>query len=49
MPDKLIIIILYQGFTQDYLEVVKMESDRHTYNTFQSINQQKMHSSSMVR
>ena len=34
------------GSAQDYLEVAKMVSDRHTYNIFQSINQSiKIHSS----
>ncbi len=27
-----------QGSAQDYLEVVKMGSDKHTYNIFQSNN-----------
>ncbi len=36
--DTLYIIILIQGSAQDYLEVVKMGSDKHTYNIFQSNN-----------
>ncbi len=30
-----------QDSAQDYLEVVKLGSDKHTYNIFQSNNQQK--------
>ncbi len=30
--------IIIQGSAQDYLEVVKMGSDKHTYNIFQSNN-----------
>ncbi len=33
-----IVIIIDQGSAQEYLEVVKMGSDKHTYNIFQSNN-----------
>ncbi len=35
----LVHMYIKQGSAQDYLEVVKMESDRHVYNIFQSNDQ----------